>query len=123
MNQDILIQLLSDKNVYNNIIKTFPSLYSFCLIVKQNISKEAVEKATKKILSLYSEDENIKLYFNDLNNNLNRSETTDVTGMVMILDKKEDSFKKLMATAKKEKWQYKGIAIVDQFDSIRLYFY
>ena len=77
----------------------------------------------KKILSLYSEDENIKLYFDDLNNNLNRSETTDVTGMVMILDKKEDSFKKLMATAKKEKWQYKGIAIVDQFDSIRLYFY
>ena len=57
---------------------------------------------------------------------LNENESingNDVTGMIMILDKKEETFKKLMQTAKKEKWQYKGIAIVDQFDNIRLYFY
>jgi ribosomal protein S6 len=125
MNQDILIHLLSDKNIYNQIIKDFPGLYSACLIIKQNISKEAISKSIEKILNFYKNNEKFKTLLDSYNQNIeNRVDiSNDVAGMVIILDKKEESFKKLMCTAKKEKWQYKGIAIVDQFDNIRLYFY
>ena len=131
MNQDILIQLLNDKVIYNQIIKDFPGLYSACLTIKQNISSEGVDKSIEKILNFYKNNENFKLLIDSLkqqNNNkleeqYNIIDGNDVIGMVIILDKKEESFKKLMQTAKKEKWQYKGIAILDQFDSIRLYFY
>ena len=131
MNQDILIQLLNDKVIYNQIIKDFPGLYSACLTIKQNISSEGVDKSIEKILNFYKNNENFKLLIDSLkqqNNNkleeqYNIIDGNDVIGMVIILDKKEESFKKLMQTAKKEKWQYKGIAILDQFNSIRLYFY
>jgi hypothetical protein len=133
MNQDILIQLLNDKVIYNQIIKDFPGLYSACLTIKQNVSSEGVDKSIEKILNFYKNNENFKLLIDTLkqqNNNNNKLEEqyniidgNDVIGMVIILDKKEESFKKLMQTAKKEKWQYRGIAILDQFDSIRLYFY
>jgi hypothetical protein len=131
MNQDILIQLLNDKVIYNQIIKDFPGLYSACLTIKQNVSSEGVDKSIEKILNFYKNNENFKLLIDSLKQQNNKSEEqyniinngNDVIGMVIILDKKEESFKKLMQTAKKEKWQYKGIAILDQFDSIRLYFY
>jgi hypothetical protein len=132
MNQDILIQLLNDKVIYNQIIKDFPGLYSACLTIKQNVSSEGVDKSIEKILNFYKNNENFKLLIDTLKqqNNNNKLEEqyniidgNDVIGMVIILDKKEESFKKLMQTAKKEKWQYRGIAILDQFDSIRLYFY
>lgn len=125
MNQDILIQLLQDKLIFNQIIKDFPGLYSACLTVKQNTSSEGVKKSLEKLLSFYNTNEKFKLFIDSLKT-LPANETTngnDVSGMIIILDKKEETFKKLMQTAKKEKWQYKGIAIVDQFDNIRLYFY
>lgn len=129
MNQDILIQLLADKNFYSQVIKEFPGLYSPCLIIKQNSSTEGVAKSIEKLLNFYKNNEKFKLLIDSLNTNTTKADDSsiinanDVVGMIIILDKKEESFKKLMQTAKKEKWQYKGIAIVDQFDSIRLYFY
>lgn len=127
MNQDILIALLQDKNVYNQMIKEFPGLYSACLIIKQNVSKDAVEKSIEKIIKFYSNNEKFKLFIDHhiqiISLDLNDEVKNDVVGLVMVLDKKEDSYKKLMETAKKEKWQYKGIAIVESFDNIRLYFY
>lgn len=127
MNQDILIALLQNKNVYNQMIKEFPGLYSACLIIKQNVSKDAVEKSIEKIIKFYSNNEKFKLFIDHhiqiISLDLNDEVKNDVVGLVMVLDKKEDSYKKLMETAKKEKWQYKGIAIVESFDNIRLYFY
>ena len=128
MNQDILIQLLQDKPTFNQIIKEFPGLYSSCLTIKQNLSSEVVKVASDKVLNFYNTNEKFKLFIDSFKSvtKLNENESingNDVTGMIMILDKKEETFKKLMQTAKKEKWQYKGIAIVDQFDNIRLYFY
>jgi hypothetical protein len=129
MNQDILIRLLSNKNFYNLIIKDFPGMYSACLTIKQNVSPEGISKSTAKILNFYENNNKFKILIDSLIQK-NKSEnldndiiSDDVAGMVIILDKKEESFENLMQTAKKEKWQYKGIAIVDQFDSIRLYFY
>lgn len=128
MNQDILIQLLQDKPTFNQIIKEFPGLYSSCLTIKQNLSPEVVKVASDKVLNFYNTNEKFKLFIDSFKSvtKLNENESingNDVTGMIMILDKKEETFKKMMQTAKKEKWQYKGIAIVDQFDNIRLYFY
>ena len=130
MNQDILIQLLNDKIIYNQIIKKFPGLYSACVMIKQNISSDGVTNSIEKILNFYKNNENFKLLIDsfsqqndELKENFNTVKINDVGGMIIILDKKEESYQKLMQTAKKEKWQYKGIAIVDQFDSIRLYFY
>lgn len=128
MNQDILIQLLQDRPTFNQIIKEFPGLYSACLTIKQNVSSEVVKVASDKVLNFYNTNEKFKLFIDSFKSitKLHENELingNDVAGMIMILDKKEESFKKLMQTAKKEKWQYKGIAIVDQFDNIRLYFY
>lgn len=129
MNQDILIQLLADKIIYNQLIKEFPGLYSACLTIKQNVSIEGVNKSIEKVLNFYKNNDKFKLFIDSLKQNNTKNieskeiDGNDVTGMIIILDKKEESFKKLMTTAKKEKWQYKGIAIVDQFDNIRLYFY
>lgn len=125
MNQDILIHLLENKTIFAQIIKDFPGLYSACLTIKQNTSIEGSQKAKEKLINFYNTNEKFKLMMDSFNTPIaNESTTTnDVTGMVVILDKKEETFKKLMQTAKKERWQYKGIAIVDQFDNIRLYFY
>lgn len=125
MNQDILIQLLKNNFLYNQIITEFSDLYSACVIIKQNISPEAIEKSIEKIINYYNTNEKFKNLIDTVCKKPNNSEqsSNDVTGMIMILDKKEESFKKLMQLSKKENWQYKGIAIVDQFDSIRLYFY
>lgn len=131
MNQDILISLLENKEVYNNIIKEFPGLYSACINVKQKVSDESVQNGVQKITNFYSTSEKFKelidkykkenIKINNISYDINNE--NNVSGMVLVLDKKEESFKKLMTTAKKEKWIYKGIAIVDEFDSIRLYFY
>lgn len=125
MNQDILIQLLQDKVIFNQIIKDFPGLYSACLTIKQNTSSEGVKKSVEKIINFYNTNEKFKLLIDSFKSTSSNESISgnDVSGMIIILDKKEESFKKLMQTAKKEKWQYKGIAIVDQFDNIRLYFY
>ena len=101
MNQDILIQLLNDKVIYNQIIKDFPGLYSACLTIKQNVSSEGVDKSIEKILNFYKNNENFKLLIDSLkqqNNNkleeqYNIINGNDVIGMVIILDKKEESFK------------------------------
>lgn len=131
MNQDILIGLIKNKSVYNKLIREFPGLYTASLTIQQNISKENVDKAVTKLINFYNTNEQFKTFIHSfqkdinstINNNISNSMGENVAGLVVILDKKEESYKKLMETAKKEQWQYKGIAIVDQFENIRLYFY
>ena len=131
MNQDILIALLKEKNIYSQLVKDFPGLYSACLCIKQNINRDTVDKSITKIIKFYNANDKFKTFIDDLiartqddsTDTITNNTGNNVSGMVIVLDKKEETYKKLMQTAAKEKWQYKGIAIVDQFDNIRLYFY
>jgi hypothetical protein len=129
MKQDILINLLADKNIFEKLVQEFPGLYSACVNIKQNVSSAIVKKACEKIINFYNTNDKFKLFI-DSNTNTNAAikvENTsvgnDVSGMIVVIDTMEESYKKLMETAKKEKWQYKGIAIVADFKNIRLYFY
>lgn len=130
MDQDILIGLVKNKNAYNKIIREFPGLYTASLTIQQNLSKENVEKAAAKLVHFYNTNDKFKSFVRTLQNENNTSTNNNlsasgenVAGLIVILDKKEESYKRLMETAKKEQWQYKGIAIVDQFENMRLYFY
>jgi hypothetical protein len=126
MKQDILIGLLSNKETFTKIIKDFPGMYSPCVTIKQNVSSEMVAKACEKVIIFYNSNEKFKHFIDSLMVSYNDSHeinTYNVAGMIFVIDHKEETYKKLMDTAKKEKWQYKGIAIVQDFNNLRLYFY
>lgn len=125
MNQDILINLLQEKENVTSIVKEFPGLYSACISIKQNISNETTEKSVAKILNLYETNEKFKIKLDSLlkdSPDANVDEN-NVAGMVLTISKNEDAYVKLLETAKKEKWAYKGISIVPDFNTLRLYFY
>ena len=39
------------------------------------------------------------------------------------IDKNDESYCKLIEKSKKEKWNYKGLTIVDGYDKLKVYFY
>ena len=48
--KEIILDILNDKDNFVNIVKEFPGLYSPCVTIKQNVSKENVDVAMNKIL-------------------------------------------------------------------------
>ena len=124
-----LIQNL-DQLTYNNLLETFPRVYSFLMCIRTNKNSETVEKSVEKINSYLSKNKKFKTRIQKLLSSKTEKEKStggvvknDVAGKIIVLDKSEPSYEKLIQTAKKENWEYKGIAIVETFDSIRLYFY
>ena len=128
MNQDILISLINDNIIVEKIVQHFPMLYSPIIILKTNT--EYNKTAIDKILNFYNTNEKFKLFINDIIKNketqvefnINSTEN-DVSGMILTIDKKEESYKNLMSIAKKEKWKYKGLSILEEFNNLRIYFY
>lgn len=125
MNQDILISLLQDKTFYTDFIKTFPDLYTSCVIIKQNVNKEIVDKALDKIQQYYTNHVKCQEFINNhiTTPTVTGTEHKHVAGMIFIIDTHESSYKKIIDTAYKEKWIFKGISIVPEFNQLRLYFY
>ena len=127
MNQDILIQNLENKDYFNSIVQNFPGLYSDCLMVKQKKSTKLVKLSAEKIINFYKTNKKFKKFTDSLKVTNDKHDTAeeinDVAGLVMVIDKQEESYKKILDTAKKEKWVYKGIQIIPEFDKLRLYFY
>jgi hypothetical protein len=127
MNQDILIQNLENKDYFNSVIQDFPGLYSDCLMVKQKKSKKLTQTSVEKIINFYKTNQKFKKFIDNLNLTISKEsikeEVNDVAGLIIVIDKQENSYKQLMETAKKEKWVYKGLHIITEFDKLRLYFY
>jgi len=51
------------------------------------------------------------------------TEKNSVSGLVLEIDKNDESYSKLIEKSKKEKWNYKGLTIVDGYDKLKVYFY
>ena len=123
--KEIILDILNDKDNFVNIVKEFPGLYSSCVTIKQNVSKENVDVAMNKILSFIDKSEKFKNLIQSLIPTIKEKEIqkNDISGTVLEIDKNDESYCKLIEKSKKEKWNYKGLTIVDGYDKLKVYFY
>lgn len=123
--KEIILDILSNKDNFVNIVKQFPGLYSSCVTIKQNVSKENVDVSMNKILSFIDKNEKFKNLIQSLIPIIKEKETNIncVAGIVLEIDKNDESYSELIKKSKKEKWNYKGLTIVDGYDKLKVYFY
>ena len=127
--KEIILDILNDKENFVNIVKDFPGLYSTCVTIKQNVSKENVDMAINKILAFINKSEKFKNLIQSLIPTLKEKEKekeiqkNDVSGTVLEINKDDNSYSELIEKSKKEKWHYKGLTIVDGYDKLKVYFY
>ena len=121
--KEIILDILKDKDNFVNIVKEFPGLYSPCVTIKQNVSKENVDVAMNKILSFLEKSEPFKNLIQKLTTTSKSIEKNDVSGTVLEIEKNDESYSNLIKKSKKEKWEYKGLTIVDGYDKLKVYFY
>ncbi len=123
--KEIILDILSDKDNFVNVVKDFPGLYSSCVTIKQNVSKENVDLAMNKILAFIDKNEKFKNLIQSIIPVIKEKEMqkNDISGTVLEINKDDESYFKLIEKAKKEKWHYKGLSIVDGYDKLKVYFY
>jgi hypothetical protein len=123
--REILLNILTDKEKYNLIIKDYPGLYSSIITINQNKSEDNVNNAIKKIFDFIEKNSKIKEFIENIikKEESNPSTKNDVSGVVIEIDKNDESYSDLMKRVKKEKWNYKGLTIVDGYDKLKIYFY
>ena len=121
--KEIILDILNDKDSFVNIVKDFPGLYSPCVTIKQNVSKENVDMAMNKILAFINKSEKFKNLIQNLISTTKEIQINDVSGTVLEINKDDTSYSELIEKSKKEKWHYKGLTIVDGYDKLKVYFY
>ena len=123
--REILLNILTDKEKYNLIIKDYPGLYSSIITINQNKSEDNVNNAIKKIFDFIEKNSKFKEFIENLIKKEESCPATknDVSGVVIEIDKNDESYNDLMKRVKKEKWNYKGLTIVDGYDKLKIYFY
>jgi hypothetical protein len=121
--KEIILDILNDKDNFVNIVKDFPGLYSPCVTIKQNVSKENVDMAMNKILAFINKSEKFKNLIQNLISTTKEIQSNDVSGTVLEINKYDTSYSELIEKSKKEKWHYKGLTIVDGYDKLKVYFY
>jgi hypothetical protein len=123
--KEIILDIISNKDNFINIVKEFPGLYSSCVTIKQNVSQENVDISMNKILTFIDKSEKFKNLIQSLIPTIKEKETekNNVSGLVLEIDKNDESYSKLIEKSKKEKWNYKGLTIVDGYDKLKVYFY
>ena len=121
--KEIILDILNDKDNFVNIVKDFPGLYSPCVTIKQNVSKENVDMAMNKILAFINKSEKFKNLIQNLISTTKEIQSNDVSGTVLEINKDDTSYSELIEKSKKEKWHYKGLTIVDGYDKLKVYFY
>ena len=121
--KEIILDILNDKDNFVNIVKDFPGLYSPCVTIKQNVSKENVDMAMNKILAFINKSEKFKNLIQNLISTTKEIQSNDVSGTVLEINKDDVSYSELIEKSKKEKWHYKGLTIVDGYDKLKVYFY
>lgn len=121
--KEIILDILKDKDNFVNIVKEFPGLYSPCVTIKQNVSEKNVDVAMNKILSFLEKSEPFKNLIQKLTTTSKVTEKNDVSGTVLEIEKNDESYSNLIKKCKKEKWEYKGLTIVDGYDKLKVYFY
>lgn len=123
MNQAIINKIIQAPDILKQTITQYPGMYSSFITIKQNVSSDITSKSCDKILKFYEKNKEFKEFIDSLNLETTGQNGNDVSGTILVIDKNEESYKNIIETANKENWKYKGIAIVPDFDSLRLYFY
>lgn len=119
MKEELIYLLLTDDAFGVEIIKRFPGLYSFVTSVKQNASKEHVDKCVEKIWEFYETNDDFKA---SVLKHYSGQTSPRVDGKVFQL-KNKDEYMRLIIKSKKENWKYTGLNVVESQDTIKVYFY
>ncbi len=92
--KEIILDILNDKDNFVNIVKEFPGLYSSCVTIKQNVSKENVDIAMNKILAFIDKNEKFKNLIQSLIPKIKEKETekNSVSGLVLEINKDDESY-------------------------------
>lgn len=120
MTQDILKKLLSVDSTFQSVIEKFPNLYAPCVIIRQKVSPEVVDGAASTIMKTYNSNKSLRKLLEVVNSD---DGGISVAGKVIVISKKESDYDDIISMSIKEKWKYKGISIVSDYDQLRLYFY
>ena len=119
MKEELFYLLLTSDSFYTDVIKTFPGLYSFVTSLKQNASREHVEKCKNRIWNFYESSEPFKNLFS-IHYSSNTSPRVD--GRVFEV-KDSYEYTRLILRSKIENWIYTGLSVVETGDKIKVYFY
>lgn len=119
MKEELFYLLLVNDTFSNEVIRNFPGMYSYITSLKQNASKEHIEKCKERIWSFYESNESFKNQFISFYSNL-KNRRAD--GKVIEVKDKEE-YTRLILRSKTENWIYDGISIVETHDKIKVYFY
>ena len=119
MKEELFYLLLTSDSFYTDVIKTFPGLYSFVTSLKQNASREHVEKCKDRIWNFYESNESFKnLFLSHYSANKNLR----VDGRVFEV-KDSYEYTRLILRSKNENWIYTGLSVVETEGTIKVYFY
>ena len=119
MKEELFYLLLTSDSFYTDVIKTFPGLYSFVTSLKQNASREHVEKCKNRIWNFYESSEPFKNLFSIYYSSNN---SPRVDGRVFEV-KDFYEYTRLILRSKSENWIYTGLSVVETGDKIKVYFY
>lgn len=119
MKEELFYLILTDEKFGNDIIHSFPGMYSYIISMKQNASKEHTERCKEKIWNLYETNDIFRTLFLNYFSNIKEPR---MDGKVLEVKNKEE-YMRLMIKAKTENWKYEGISVVETQENIKLYFY
>lgn len=119
MKEELFYLILTSDTFGPELIRNFPGLYSFITSIKQNASKEHVDKCKNKIWEFYESNPEFKsIFLQHCSNEKNRR----VDGRMFEV-KNTDEYTRLILKSKTENWKYTGLSIVEMQDNIKVYFY
>jgi hypothetical protein len=119
MKEELFYLILTDDNFSNDVIRNFPGMYSFITSLKQNASREHVDKCKERIWSFYENNDSFKTLFL---NHYSSLKNPRVDGRVFEV-KDSYEYTRLILRSKSENWMYTGMNVVETSDKIKIYFY
>lgn len=119
MKEELIYLILTNDTFSSDIIRNFPGLYSYVTSIKQNASREHVDKCKEKLGDFYEKNSEFKSFFlkhySDTSNNR-------VDGKIFELKDREE-YTRLILRSKTENWKYTGLSVVESQNTIKVYFY
>lgn len=119
MKEELFYLILTSDLFSSEVIKNFPGMYSFVTSLKQNASREHIDKCKDRIWNFYETNGAFKNLFLTHYSSIKNPR---VDGRVFEV-KDSYEYTRLILRSKTEGWVYNGISIVETSDKIKVYFY
>jgi hypothetical protein len=119
MKDELFYLILTSDAFGSETIRSFPGLYSYVTSIKQNASREHIDKCKDKVWEFYESNSEFKLMFLKHYSELKNPR---VDGKVFELNDR-DEYTRLIVKSKTENWRYTGVSVCETHNKIRVYFY